>query len=86
MGIIKRLNKCTACSFVSGWALGGTWKLRHSPCHEETHRLSGRKDSENIFTEKNMVNAILGLSMGAVGMDPEGPQGRAGKASGNDDG
>lgn len=64
MGIVKRLNKCTDCSLCARLGTGDTQEIRHSSRHWETHRLLGKK---SIFIQKNMVNAMRGLSIGAMG-------------------
>lgn len=68
----------TECSLCARLGTRDSRELRHSPCHCATHRLLGKKDSESIFIQKNMVNAMMGLSMGVMGTE-RSHKGEAGK-------
>ena len=77
MCIVKRLNNCTDCSLCARLGTGDSQEVRHSSYHWETHRLLGK----SIGIKKNMVNALRGLSLGALG--PRGAGGRGWDTSGD---
>lgn len=79
MCIVKRLNNCTDCSLCARLGTRDTQEVRHSSYRWETHRLLGK----SIGIKKNMVNAMRGLSLGALG--PRGQEGGVGMNLGTGD-